>query len=101
MATQKEAPYVCHIMVCVNDRHGERKSCADAGSVELRAKLKEAVAERGWKPRVRVSQCGCMGLCEEGPNVIIYPQKTWFSAASPDDAERILSQVAEFLDLDV
>ena len=92
---QKEtSPYTCHVFVCTNDRHGERKSCADGGgNARLKDHLKDAVEKRGWKGRVRVSSGGCMGLCGKGPNVMIYPQKAWFAVASPEDGEKILEEI--------
>ena len=97
MPDQMEPPYVCHIFVCTNDRNGTRKSCADQNSPLLKKVLKEEVGNRGWKNHVRVSASGCMGLCGKGPNVIIYPQKIWFSEASIDDAGLIISKVEEIL----
>ena len=91
MAKRNESPFVCHVFVCTNDRQGKRKSCADGESATVRSSLKKAVYDRGWKGRVRVSQSGCLGLCEQGPNVILYPQKTWFSHVSTDDVGEILS----------
>jgi len=93
MADKKESPFISHIFVCTNDRGGERKSCADNNSQLVRSKLKEAVNEKGWKGKVRVSQSGCMGLCAKGSNVIIYPQKIWFAGVLPDDVEEIVSTV--------
>ena len=95
----KEArtPYVCHILVCVNDRHGERKSCADGGTPAIKDYLKDQVEKRGWKPRVRVSHCGCMGLCAKGPNVMIYPQGIWFSAVTLQDADAVLAGIERLL----
>ncbi len=93
MANQKESPFVAHIFVCINDRGGERKSCADNNSPLIRKLIKEEVNKRGWKGKVRVSQSGCMGLCAKGPNVMIYPQKIWFSEVSKDDIDEILSKV--------
>ncbi len=93
MAEKKESPFISHIFVCTNDRGGERKSCADNNSQLVRSKLKEAVGEKGWKGKVRVSQSGCMGLCAKGSNVMIYPQKIWFSGVFPDDVEEIVSTV--------
>jgi (2Fe-2S) ferredoxin len=98
LAEQKESPYVSHIFVCTNDRHGKKKSCADDDGPAIRKALKEAVARKGWKGKVRVSQSGCMGLCAVGPNVMIYPQKIWFSKVSTDDADLIISKVASLLD---
>lgn len=91
------SPFVCHIFVCTNDRKGERKSCADGNSAEVRSALKKEVNARGWKGKIRVSQSGCLGLCMKGPNVIIYPQKTWFSGVTPADTSEILANVETIL----
>jgi (2Fe-2S) ferredoxin len=94
---QQAAPYCCHVFVCLNDRHGERKSCADGAAAAIRDYLKAEVERRGWKPRVRVSQSGCLGLCQQGPNVILYPQGVWFSGVTQADADQILTAVEKFI----
>ena len=95
---QKEtSPYTCHVFVCTNDRHGDKKSCGDGGgNAALKDYLKEQVERRGWKG-VRVSSGGCMGLCGKGPNVMIYPQGLWFSAATKAEADGILDKVGTLL----
>jgi (2Fe-2S) ferredoxin len=94
---ENRTPYVCHVLVCVNDRQGARKSCADGQSVALKDRLKDEAAKRGWTGRVRVSQSGCLGLCQKGPNVMLYPQGIWFSEVTPQDADQVLEKVAEIL----
>jgi len=92
------APYKCHVFVCVNDRKGARKSCADGASPALRLALKERLQEKGLAPtEVRVSQSLCMGLCDNGPNVVIYPQNIRVSAAGVEDVERIVSIIENLL----
>ncbi len=91
MPTQNKSPYVAHVFVCTNDRGGERKSCADNNSKLTKANLKGIVNEKGWQGKVRISTSGCMGLCAKGSNVMIYPQKIWFSEVSPDDIGEIVS----------
>ena len=97
MANKKESPYISHIFVCTNDRGGERKSCADNNSAQVRSKLKEAINDLGWKGKVRVSKSGCMGLCAKGSNVMIYPQKIWFSEVFPEDVDEILVSVKDIM----
>jgi (2Fe-2S) ferredoxin len=97
MARIIKSPFICHVFVCTFDREGKKKSCADNNSTEIRKALKEEVANRGWKNRVRVSQSGCLGTCNNGPVVIIYPQDIWFSEVSAGDAGSILSKVEEIL----
>ncbi len=91
MPAQNESPFMAHVFVCTNDRDGERKSCADNNSKMVKSKLKEAVYDKGWKGKIRVSNSGCMGLCAKGSNVMIYPQKIWLSNIYPDDVDEIIS----------
>ena len=87
---QNESPYVAHVFVCTNDRGGVRKSCADNDSPLVKAELKAAINENGWKGKIRVSTSGCMGLCAQGSNVMIYPQRIWFSEVTCSDVEDII-----------
>ena len=97
MPKQDASPYVAHVFVCTNDRGGERRSCADDDSQLIKSKLKDAVSEKGWRGKVRVSTSGCMGLCAKGPNVMIYPQKVWFSEVLPDDVDEIVSTIERIM----
>lgn len=89
----QSSPYRCHVFVCVNDRKGESKACADGLGTQLKDRLKAEVEARGWKPCVRVSSSGCLGLCMRGPNVMLYPQGRWFSGVALEDCEAILEAV--------
>jgi len=97
MPKQNESPYLSHVFVCTNDRKGERKSCADNNSQIIKSKLKDAVNEKGWRGKVRISTSGCMGLCAKGSNVMIYPQKVWLSEVFPDDADEIVSTIERIM----
>jgi len=94
---QNESPYICHLFVCTKTRGGERKSCADSDSPAFKAAIKQEIADRGWKGRVRVSDSGCLGLCEKGSNIIIYPQKIWFSAVNENDLPEIFQALEEIM----
>ncbi len=96
----KNIPFRCHVQVCVNDRKGERPSCADKGSVEIRKKLKAKVKALGWdKQGIRVSQTLCLGLCDSGPNVLLYPQNIHYPEVrgEAEDIQNILDQIAQYL----
>ena len=97
---QHNAPDWIHVFVCINDRKGEKASCADHDAVEIAARLKAISKQRGWANRsVRVSKSGCLGLCAKGPNVVIHPPGIHFShvtlADVPDIEEALARLVAE------
>ena len=91
----RKTPYKCHVFVCIKSRNGERKSCGDGDAIAVKSTLKEAVNARGWKNEVRISDSGCLGLCETGPNVMIYPQGIWLAQVKSTDVPEILKIVEE------
>ena len=95
---EHRTPYLCHVFVCVNDRQGSRKSCADGASPALKDRLKEEVASRGLKGRVRVSHSGCLGLCAKGVNVLLHPQGIWFREVTVEDAGAIVERIEAVVD---
>jgi (2Fe-2S) ferredoxin len=90
-------PYLCHVFVCVNRREDGRKACGGDAGEAVRARLKQVVADRDWRQRVRVSQCGCLGKCSDGPNVMMYPQQIWFSRVTEEDLPAIEARIAEWI----
>lgn len=91
---RQPSPYLCHIFVCSNVRDNpDKPGCGAKGGAILKAKLKEAVNARGWKGKVRVSTTGCMGLCGDGPNVLLHPQGIHFSAVTEADLPAILESI--------
>ena len=97
MKTRK-TPYKCHVFVCTRSRNGEEKSCADGDGAAIKAMLKEAAKDRGWKNIVRISESGCLGVCNLGPNVMIYPQHIWLSQVKSSDVPEILNIVAQSIE---
>ena len=93
----QQTPFICHIFVCLNDRQGTRRSCADGEAVDIHKKLKGMVAARGWKGSIRVSKSGCLDRCAQGPNVMIYPQQIWFSKVTEKDADKIISKIEQIV----
>jgi (2Fe-2S) ferredoxin len=95
----KQTPFRCHIFVCVNDRQGTRRSCADGQGSEIRQILKDRFQQMQLPPNaVRVSQSLCMGLCNEGPNLMIYPQGIWLSPVRIEDIDSIVAKVESLLE---
>ena len=87
-------PFECIVFVCTNTRTtGPRVSCGPRGGDELRLRLKALVKEHRLQRRIRISSSGCMDVCEEGPNVMAFPENRWVCGASPEDAEQIFEEI--------
>jgi len=49
--------------------------------------------ERGFQPgEVLVTASTCLGPCEEGPTVVVYPDGTWYSHVKDSDVPTILDE---------
>ncbi len=92
---QSEPKFQKYVFVCVNERPvGERVSCGGTFcGKELSDKLKEAVKTAGQAGRIRVSKSKCLDVCEEGANVLIYPDNTWLHHAEMADVPAILEKL--------
>jgi len=92
-------PFEKIIFVCTNLRaDGERACCMNGGGGALRDTLKAMVKARQLRSKVRVSQSGCMDKCEDGPNIMIFPDNVWFSHVTEADLEPILDAVTRSLE---
>lgn len=94
---KNESPYQAHLFLCTKSRGGERKSCGDGDNPELKNILKDEVKNRGWKPLIRVSESSCLGVCDAGPNIMIYPQKIWLSDVSKADVPEIMELLSSLV----
>ncbi len=85
----KNIPYEKQILVCINDRHGEKPSCGDHQGEEIFTQLRTIAKERGLHPRIRVTQVKCLGQCAKGGNIMVYPDQTWHSDVRLEDVPEI------------
>ena len=83
-------PYQKIIFVCTNKRENDAICCSRGGSVAIRDALKRYVKENGLKGKVRVSQSGCMDLCSQGPNVMVFPDGIWYKDVQMEDVPTII-----------
>ena len=90
---KQKIPYDKCILVCVNDRRGEKPSCGDQKGEEVFRKLREIAKARGLHPRMRVTQAKCLGQCATGTTIMIYPDKVWYSGVTLDNVDKIQEQI--------
>lgn len=81
-----------YLFVCVNRRpEGHPKgSCAEKGSEEVLANLKDALARRGTaKDVVRACSSSCLDLCEIGVSVLQEPEHVAYGSVTLADVDAI------------
>ena len=83
--------YDKHVFVCLNERAPghPRGCCKEKGAVQLRAYMKQQALEAGLDG-VRINQALCLDRCELGPNMVIYPEGTWYRFENEADIDEII-----------
>ena len=67
--------------------------CKTRGAEALMKELERKVTEKGLTD-VEVRPYMCFGACQEGPNVVVYPEKTWYAGVKTDDLEDIINHLS-------
>ncbi len=83
--------YRLHMFCCTNIRpDGHPRGCCKArGGETFRNYLKARGKELGLTD-IRINTSGCLDRCELGATMVIYPEGTWYTCQSTEDAEEIL-----------
>ena len=82
-----------HVFVCENIRTtSNKKSCGEVGQ-KIRMELKREVERRQLKEAIRINKSGCLGKCNQGACVVVYPQSKWYFNAKLEECEKIINQL--------
>lgn len=86
--------YKYHIFCCINERSSDnpKGSCKAKNSTEILDYLKGTLYEMGLKKEVRVTATKCLGVCSQGPSVLIYPEGIWYTVPTVKDAREIIEK---------
>jgi len=83
-------PFRYHVFVCDQQKPEGMACCAMRGSAKVIETLRKEVAERGLSNDVQITPCASLGLCDRGPNMVVYPDGIWYSNVMPQDVAEIV-----------
>jgi (2Fe-2S) ferredoxin len=86
--------YKYHVFFCTNQRGPGEPACGNHGASALRDYAKQRVKALGdaVSGNVRINSAGCLGRCEVGPAVVIYPEGTWYTYVDQEDIDEIIDR---------
>jgi (2Fe-2S) ferredoxin/SAM-dependent methyltransferase len=83
-------PFRYHIFICDQQKPEGIPCCAARGSGKTLEALRKEIAARGLAEEVQITACGSLGLCERGPNLVVYPEGVWYSGVKPEDVPELV-----------
>lgn len=82
-----------HVFFCTNQRSSGEDCCGNHGAQKARDYVKDKVKKLGISNRhnsIRINSAGCLGRCDDGPVVVIYPEGVWYTYANENDLDEII-----------
>ncbi|HAE92576.1 MAG TPA: NADH-quinone oxidoreductase subunit F, partial [Tissierella sp.] len=75
-----------HILVCGGT------GCHSGGGDKIKDLIEQKINEKGLGEEIQVVLTGCFGLCESGPNIVVYPEGVFYSHVTLEDVEEIVEE---------
>lgn len=80
-----------HVFICMQNRppNHPRGSCATKGSNDLLQAFWQEQQKRGIFDEIAITYSGCIGPCDGGANVLVYPEGVLYGGVTPGDVAEI------------
>jgi len=83
-------PFRSHLFICTQQKPEGVPSCPASGSLAVLEALDREMQARGLNQDAQLTTCGCMGLCDEGPVMVVYPAGVWYRRVRASDVSEIV-----------
>jgi len=83
-------PFLYHVFICDQKKPEGIPCCPARGSAAAIEALRKEVAARGLLDEVQITTCGSLGVCERGPNLVVYPEGVWYSGVRAEDVPELV-----------
>src|SRR3989304_5639389 len=74
------------IAVCVST------GCEALGVKGVLKAFEEEIKKQGLEGRIDIKETGCLGFCEKGPRIVIYPEEIYYFRVKSTDVPEIVSK---------
>ena len=85
-------PFRYHVYVCTQEKPEGQPCCSGNGSAKVLDALRAEVGKAGLGDEVQITTSGSLGLCERGPNLVVYPEGVWYSRVQVEDVGEIVRE---------
>ncbi|MBF0453461.1 MAG: (2Fe-2S) ferredoxin domain-containing protein [Magnetococcales bacterium] len=83
-----------HVFVCMNQRPPghPRGSCGGSGASGVFETMMGEMEKRDLFGQIQVTGTFCLGPCDQGPTMVVYPEGVWYKGVKPEDVTEIFEQ---------
>lgn len=83
-----------HVFFCCNQRPAPDTCCNAHGASDLQTYAKERIKALGLdgKGNIRINKAGCLGRCDDGPVLVVYPDGVWYTFVDQEDIDEIIQE---------
>ncbi len=82
----KKDPNAPAIAVCVST------GCEALGVKGVLKAFKEEFKKQGLEGKIEIKETGCLGFCEKGPRIVVYPEEIFYFQVKATDVPEIVSK---------
>jgi 3-hydroxy-5-methyl-1-naphthoate 3-O-methyltransferase len=86
-------PFRIHLFLCTQQKPEGAPSCPASGSFAVLEAMDREIERRHLTNDVQLTTCGCMGLCDEGPMIVVYPEGVWYRRVQAPDVAEIVDKL--------
>jgi NADH:ubiquinone oxidoreductase subunit F (NADH-binding)/(2Fe-2S) ferredoxin/Pyruvate/2-oxoacid:ferredoxin oxidoreductase delta subunit len=66
--------------------------CVSAGALKIKDKIQTVLQAKGLLNEINIIETGCMGPCDYGPVMIVYPEGVFYQKVTLDDIEELVEE---------
>ncbi len=66
--------------------------CVSAGALKIKEKIQATLQEKGLLNEINIIETGCMGPCDYGPVMIVYPEGVFYKKVTLDDVAELVEE---------
>ncbi len=82
----KKKSNIITIAICVST------GCQALGAQKVREAFNIELKKQGLEDKVEIKETGCLGFCEKGPRLVIYPEEIYYFQVEAKDVPDIVSK---------
>ncbi|HOD55330.1 MAG TPA: (2Fe-2S) ferredoxin domain-containing protein, partial [Candidatus Cloacimonadota bacterium] len=66
--------------------------CVSAGALRIKERMIEVLHQNNISDEINIIETGCMGPCDFGPVMMVYPEGIFYKKVVPEDVEEIVNE---------